>query len=208
MKKLLLISLTCVFLLLCISGAQATSLTIGDKIKFTSHGAAVGTIGTAGEFEWISDKGYQWSSFCVELNQHVSQGTLYTVTGLTETTTTGKALTQEAAWLFWNFATNDASFGYGDLTTDETDLQALIWSFQTETNGGTYTAAANFGIWENDALTAVRGGWSNNGRVKVVNLGGYQDQLVLSPVPEPATMILFGIGLLGLAGIGRKKIQK
>jgi hypothetical protein len=33
-----------------------------------------------------------------------------------------------------------------------------------------------------------------------------QDQLTV--VPEPATMLLFGTGLIGLAGLGRKKFRK
>lgn len=39
----------------------------------------------------------------------------------------------------------------------------------------------------------------------------YQDMIVrltISPVPEPATMLLLGTGLLGIAGVGRKKLFK
>lgn len=63
--------------------------------------------------------------------------------------------------------------------------EQVSWSF-------TLTENANYRLWF--------GAYGNDN-----TLGGFVDSVSLNPVPEPTTMLLFGTGLIGLAGVVRRK---
>lgn len=62
-----------------------------------------------------------------------------------------------------------------------------------------------WGVLGIKATVEWRNGNYNDFAIKQVGIGGETGP---APVPEPATMLLLGTGLIGIAGIGRKKFKK
>ena len=224
MKRLLETLLLLCSILLIAANSFALPV-VGDSITITTgDNRPFGFAG--GEFKLSnSTSGYEYISFCVEWYEHITIPGSYTVDTVADYAKAGGGgailengelrdyLSDQTKWLMNEYINGGLKTKYSGQNAQDLNIavQVAIWTLENEY----YTASYNSDL-ASDLITLTDGLGSDYkylaANVKVVNLikdGELaQSQIVAAHTPEPTTMLLLGTGLIGLAGVSRKKSKK
>lgn len=207
---------------LCALGALSTAR--ADNVTFTgfAHGSETvsysinsggsSTSVAAGGFTTILNGGPSFTSYCVDLAETISFGTLYT-----------NYISVGSGHVFANgnaYADLGRLFAVAGSVLDsahEAAFQIAAWEIAYETAAiyGLDSGVARFsgGTAANSAL-GIAAGWltavsgANGGpAINVLDRVGSQD-VIYAPVPEPSTVALMLAGFAGMATMARRRKQK
>jgi len=224
MKRILV--LLTIVLAFTATSAFATAIypvSVGDTVSFAD---SLGQV-SAGQFTATVESGalagYDFGTFCLEKNETIYLGSVYTVSDISDGAIEGGVaggnpdyLSDETKWLYYQFVKKENG-AFGLLTTENKNsaFQLAIWKLEEE--------IADFSGY-NSTLTSMAEGYiaaaenailagEYTGGVKVMNIVSFdpfgnpiqRQSMLVAPVPEPSTLLLLGSAITGLALFRRRK---